>query len=164
MRTEPLGSHHDRAAFHCGLSQLDEYFVRQASQDVKRRVAAVFVLADENDPRRVIGYYTLSSFAVRPCGLPAELVKKLPRYPTVPATLIGRLARDVSYPGTGHLLLADALKRILASSGEVASALVVVDAKDDQAAGFYRKFGFLPFHQEARKLWLPMATVAAAVG
>jgi len=162
LRTEPLGGGHDRSSFRCGVAELDDYLVRQASQDVRRRVAAVFVLVAEERPKRILGYYTLSSFAVGTTGLPEDEIRKLPRYPTTPATLIGRLARDVGEPGVGVFLLADALKRILASSREVASALVVVEAKDLSAVAFYQKFGFVAFRDCPKKLFLPMRTIAAA--
>ena len=106
---------------------------------------------------------TLASYAVEASDLPDETAKKLPRHPTTPATLLGRLARAVDQPGLGSLLLADALGRILANTREVASALVVVDAKDDSAEAFYRKHGFIPFGGCARKLFLPMKTIAEAV-
>lgn len=162
LRSEPPASPHDRTGFSCGVGALDDYLRRQASQDVRRHVAAVFVMVDEDDPDRILGYYTLASYAVETQGLPEEVARKLPRYPTTPATLIGRLARSVDHPGLGSLLLADALGRILASTEQVASAVVVVEAKDDNAAAFYRKHGFLDFPQERRKLFLPMKTVAAA--
>jgi hypothetical protein len=163
LRTEALGAAHDRSVFHCGVPELDDYLVRQASQDVRRRVAAVFVLVREDEPGRILGYYTLSSFAVRTTGLPDDVCRKLPRYPTTPATLIGRLARDTGEPGIGGLLLADALKRILASANEVASALVVVEAKDETASAFYRTHDFIPFEDSPRKLFLPMRTISAAM-
>ena len=163
LRTEPLGGRHDRSGFRCGVPALDDYLVRQASQDVRRRVAAVFVMVAAERPQRILGYYTLSSFAVSTTGLPEDEIRKLPRYPTIPATLIGRLARDGAEPGVGGLLLADALQRILASAGEVASALVVVEAKDPSAGAFYRKFGFIPFKDCPRKLFLPLRTIAAAL-
>lgn len=164
LRSEPLASCHDRAGFTCGVEALDDYLRRQASQDVRRHVAAVFVMVDEGDPGTVLGYYTLASYTVETRGLPDEVAKKLPRYPTTPATLIGRLARAEGQFGLGSVLLADALRRIFANTGQVASAVVVVEAKDDSAAAFYRKHGFLDFPQERRKLFLPMKTVAAAVG
>ena len=164
LRSEPLASSHDRAGFTCGVAVLDDYLRRQASQDVRRHVAAVFVMVDEGDPVTVLGYYTLASYAVETRGLPEEVAKKLPRYPTTPATLIGRLARAENQPGLGSVLLADALRRTLASTDQVASAVVVVEAKDENAAGFYRRHGFLDFPQEKRKLFLPMKAVAAAVG
>ena len=67
LRTEPLDARHDRSGFRCGIAELDDYLVRQASQDVRRRIAAVFVMVAEERPGRIIGYYTLSSFA---CALP----------------------------------------------------------------------------------------------
>lgn len=164
LQIEPLDGRHDRGGFRCGVAELDDYLARQASQDVRRRVAAVFVMVAEARPKQILGYYTLSSFAVRTTGLPDDELRKLPRYPTTPATLIGRLARDVGEPGVGGLLLADALKRILASSREVASALVVVEAKDPSAVTFYQKFGFIAFRDCPKKLFLPMRTIAAGRG
>lgn len=162
LRSEPLNASHDREGFCCGVAALDGYLQRQASQDLKRHVAAVFVMAREEDPRTILGFYTLASYAVETSGLPEETRGKLPRYPTTPATLIGRLARSVDQPGLGSLLLADALGRILDTATQIASALVVVDAKDDPAAAFYRKHGFIPFAGNFRKLFLPMKTIAAA--
>jgi hypothetical protein len=162
LRTEALSPSHDRVGFSCGVAALDDYLQRQASQDMRRHVAAVFVMVSENQPQRILGYYTLASYAVETSGLPDETASKLPRYPTTPATLLGRLARAVDQPGIGGLLLADALGRILANTREVASALVVVDAKDDSAESFYRKHGFIPFGGFARKLFLAIKTIAEA--
>ena len=162
LRSEALGALHDRDGFSCGVAALDGYLRQQASQDMKRHVAAVFVMVREDQPQTILGYYTLASYAVETSGLPDAVAKKLPRYPTTPATLIGRLARAVDQPGLGSLLLADALGRILANTREVASALVVVDAKDDSASAFYRKHGFIPFGGSSRKLFLPMKTIAEA--
>lgn len=162
LRSEALSPSHDRGGFSCGVAALDGYLQRQASQDMRRHVAAVFVVVSEDQPQRILGYYTLASYAIETSGLPDETARKLPRYPTTPATLIGRLARAVDHPGLGSLLLADALGRILANIQQVASALVVVDAKDDIAAAFYRKHGFIPFGGFARKLFLPLKTIAEA--
>jgi hypothetical protein len=162
LRSESLSPSHDREGFTCGVAVLNNYVQRQASQDMRRHLAAVFVMVSEDQPQTILGYYTLASYAVETSGLPDETAKKLPRYPTTPATLIGRLARAVDQPGLGSLLLADALGRILANTREVASALVVVDAKDEVAAYFYRKHGFIPFGGSARKLFLPMKTIAEA--
>jgi hypothetical protein len=162
LRSEALSPSHDRGGFSCGVAALNDYLQRQASQDMRRHVAAVFVMVREDQPQTILGYYTLASYAVETSGLPNETAKKLPRYPTTPATLIGRLARAVDHPGMGSLLLVDALGRILANTQQVASALVVVDAKDDIASDFYRKHGFIPFGRSVRKLFLPMKTIAEA--
>jgi predicted GNAT family N-acyltransferase len=119
------------------------------------------VLVSRDD--HIAGYYTLSSDNIRVDDLPPELVKELnlPRYPVIGATLIGRLARDVAYrgAGVGEILLIDALKVALATSERIASAAVVVDSKDDNATRFYSAFGFMPFPDSARRLFLPMQTV-----
>jgi ribosomal protein S18 acetylase RimI-like enzyme len=85
----------------------------------------------------------------------------LPRYERIGATLLGRLARDLTYKGqgVGELLLADALKRSLLMSREIASAAVIVDAKDDKAFEFYEDYGFMTFPESKKRLFLPMATI-----
>jgi len=162
LRSEALDSSHDREGFTCGVAALDEYLKRQSTQDARRHVAAVFVMVNEDHPQTILGYYTLASYAVETNGLPEETARKLPRYPTTPATLIGRLARATDAPGLGGLLLADALGRILANIRQVASALVVVDAKGEVAEAFYQKHGFISFGPSHRKLFLPMKTIAEA--
>lgn len=157
---EPLGTKHDRAAFSCGNQQLDFYLQRQAGQDLKKRAAVPFVITP--DHKTIAGFYTLSQYAVDLGDLPQEISKKLPRYPMVPATLLGRLAVSLDFrgQGLGARLLMDALRRALHSSWQVASAAVVVDAKDSQAFAFYKKYGFIELPRIESRLFLPMATVA----
>ena len=159
-RIEALAGSHDRSAFACGSEALDRYLRQQARQDAERRVAAPFVLVAPPG-RRVLGYFTLSSFTVHIDDLPQALARKLPRYPQLPVTLIGRLAVDRSLQGqgVGTLLLMDALSRSLAGADQIAALAVVVDAKDDEAEAFYRRFDFLPLQHQPRRLFLPMKTV-----
>ena len=128
---------------------------------MRRQVAAVFVLVRDGDST-VRGYYTLSSFAIDIESYPPEWARKLPRYPLLPATLLGRLAVDHSLhgQGLGALLLLNAIDRARRSSVEIGSTAVVVDAIDGSAAAFYRKFGFLPMAERDDRLFLPMAAVA----
>lgn len=159
FRIEPLASAHDRAAFSCGVEALDHYLRKQAGQDVRKRVAAVFVLTPNG--KAIAGYYTLSQFSVELDALPAEAAKKLPKYPRVPATLIGRLAVSSQFQGQGlgeHLLM-DALNRSFEAGKEIASAAVIVDAKDENTETFYRKYGFLDLPKIPRRLFLPMKTI-----
>jgi len=156
---EPLGTRHDRAAFSCGDRQLDLYLQRQAGQDLRKRAAVPFVITPDGET--VAGFYTLSQYAVDLGELPEHISKRLPRYPMVSATLLGRLAVDQRFRSLrlGERLLMDALYRALQSSRQVASAAVVVDAKDDQAAEFYRKYGFIDLPEFRRRLFLPMSTI-----
>ena len=145
------------------MSELDEYLQQRASQDMRRRVAAVFVMVPEDEPSRIAGYYTLSSASILLDQLPDDIVKKLPRYPAVPAVLIGRLARDVNFSGVGKLLLLDALARSLQHSGEVAAAVVLVDAKNEPAREFYQRYGFIEVAEMSNRMFLPMKTVEQLV-
>ncbi len=115
----------------------------------------VLVLPDET----IAGYYTLSSTSVQLGELPEQTVRKLPRYPLVPATLLGRLAVDRRHQGKGYgrFLLADALHRAVRS--EIASFAVIVDAKDDNARKFYERESFLPFREQPMKLFRPTADI-----
>ena len=161
---EPLGKQHDRARFSCGQPDLDEWFRLRATQDEKRNLARVFVaLAGELG---VDGFYSLSSFTLSLEDLPEEIARKLPRYDAIPAALIGRLARDerARGQGVGEILLADAIRRILGAGRSVAVFAIVVDAKDERAADFYKAFGFRAFPLRPKRLFLLTSTAAAAFG
>src|SRR3954468_8262098 len=96
-------------------------------------------------------------------GLPAERLRKLPRHPVLPAALIGRLAVDRRWQGKqlGAALLFDAIARAVRADAAVFALLV--DAKEDAAARFYRHFGFEAFAGRAARMFLPMATARRVV-
>ena len=156
FRVVSLDATCDRTAFDSGSEPLDQYFQRQVTQDMRRRVTACFVaLAGET---RIAGYYTLASASLLLSDLPSHLGKKLPRYPSVPAVRMGRLAVDRRFggQGLGGALLADALDRTIRS--EIAVYALLVDAKDESAASFYRHHGFIPLPGVAFTLFLPLST------
>ena len=161
FRVEPLGSQHDRADFSCGVPVLDQYLQRQASQDRRRNAAAVFVLVD-GDSETLAGYYTLSGASVEPASLPVEVARRLPRYDALPATLLGRLAVDQRYRGTGlgKTLLLHALRRALDVNNEIAATVVLVDAKDDAARSFYEAHDFSRLLDQPYRLFLPLLAIA----
>ena len=160
-RIDLLNKNHDRTQFSCGSAALDRYLQQQARQDAEKSVAAPFVLTAP-PALRVLGYYTLSASLVNTGDLPDTLIKKLPRYPQLPVTLLGRLAVDDSMKGKGigQFLLLNALHRCLEAAANIAAMAVLVDAKDDAAESFYRHFGFLPLQQQPRRLYLSMKVVA----
>ncbi|KON81255.1 GNAT family N-acetyltransferase [Azoarcus sp. PA01] len=160
FRVAPLDAEHDRSAFNCGSGPLDRYLGEQVTQDVRRSVAACFVALA--DGQRIAGYYTLASASLLLADLPASAGKKLPRFPTVPAVRMGRLAVDQAFKGQGlgGALLADALAR--AACSEIAAYALMVDAKDEAAAAFYRHHGFIALPDSPLTLFLPLATVQAS--
>lgn len=152
---------HDRAAFSCEHEALTTYIKQQAGQDVKKRVAAAFVLTP--DGKTIAGYYTLSQYAVDAGSAPEETMQKLrlPKYQELPATLLGRLARSLDFKGQGigELLLMHALKQAFDQSKIIASTAVVTDAKDQRAKNFYKKYGFVELPDHPNRLFLPMKTI-----
>lgn len=156
---ELLAAKHGRAAFSCGEGSLDVCLQKKAGQDFKRHAAVSFVLTPKGT--EIAGYYTLSQYSVQLESLSEEIAKKLPKYPMVPTTLIGRLAISSAYRGRGlgEMLLMDALHRIHRHSKEFASAGTIVDAIDKAAVAFYREYGFLDFPGVPGRLFLPMGTI-----
>ena len=157
LRIALLGEEHDRGSFACGVESLDRYLKTQASQDVRRKANAVFILSEVSEPTHVLGYYTLCAMAISQGDVPEAARKHIPRYPLVSATLIGRLAVAKERQGQrlGAVLLADALQRAFDSASTVGSSMVVVDALDEAAAGFYAAHGFVRLPDSPR-LVLPM--------
>jgi GNAT superfamily N-acetyltransferase len=158
FRLAPLGAEHDRDSFCCGEEALDRYFKTQATQDIRRRIANCFV-AVEAATGRVAAYYTIAAASIPLLNLPPEEAKRLPRYPTLPAVRIGRLAVDQRFQGRGlgGALLVDAGHR--SSQSPPAVYTLLVDAKNDQAVAFYQRFGFRTLASQPRTLFLPLATL-----
>jgi GNAT superfamily N-acetyltransferase len=153
----PLSSKHDRSSFTCGVEPLDRYFHQQASQDIRRRIATCFVIADAATGA-IAGYYTLAATNVQLRDLPEAIASKLPRYATIPAVLVGRLAVATSFQGRklGAVLLGDAVIRT--AIADIATFAIVVDPKDDNAHRFYRHHGFIELPQPERRMFIPVET------
>jgi len=144
LRIELLRPEHDRGGFSCGVESLDHYLKTQASQDIRRKANAVFILAEQAAPRTILGYATLCATALEFGDVPDAARKLIPRYPLVSATLLGRLAiaGDRLGQGLGGILLALVLLKAYQSADSVGSTMVVVDAIDEPAAAFYVAHGF----------------------
>jgi GNAT superfamily N-acetyltransferase len=156
----------DTATFDCGQSPLNDYIQRYATQDVRRNIARVFVICPQNDPSQIAGFYTLSAASVQCTELPAQIAKKLPRYP-IPVALIGRLAVSNHYQGQGlgSVLLIDACRKVRLAHAMLAVVGIVVDAKDASAEHFYQHFGFTSLDNslgtKVRRLFLAMQVIDA---
>lgn len=155
---------HRRDEFACESSELTEFLRTRARKEAKSRTSACFVIVPLADPGQIAGFYTLSATTIELAKLPPEFTKKLPRYPGLPATLLGRLARALEFKGQGigDLLMVDALKRAYENSSVIGSVAVVVDPKDEKAAKFYAAFGFQPL--DGQKMFLPMKAIPDWLG
>jgi GNAT superfamily N-acetyltransferase len=157
LRVVPLAAEHDRTSFASGSEPLDHYLRQQVTQDIRRRITACFVaVAPEG---RIAGYYTLASASLVLAALPPETARRLPRYPSIPAVRLGRLAVDQAFRGhgLGSALLADALAR--AARSEIAAFAMAVDAKDQAALDFYLHHGFISLPDSPMTLFLSLAMV-----
>jgi predicted GNAT family N-acyltransferase len=159
---ELLGPSHDRTAFNCGIATLNSYLQQYARRDMERGIATPYVLVPSTSTTEIAGFYTLTATAVKLIDLPENAAKNLPRYPLVPATLLGRLAVNLKYrgKGLGERLLMDALKRSLEASRIVGSAAVIVDAKDSSGVRFYERYGFKLLPEQDLRLFIAMKTIA----
>ncbi len=156
FRIELLSGDHDRSRFSSGSAPLDRYFREQASQDIKRRIASCWV-ALSAETKEVAGFYTLAAASIALDTLAAETIRKLPRYPVVPAALLGRLAVAGNYQGKGlgGVLLSDAVLRV--ARAELGVFAMLVEAKDAAAQRFYEHYGFTLLPGDELRLCLPIA-------
>ena len=152
------GRLHDRAGFSCGVAALDEYLRSQAGQHQKGGIATTHVLIDDAQPARILGYCALSAAQLHLHDLREEDRKRLPVYP-VPAMRMGRLAVSAAAQGKGHgsMLLGHAVNLAVSVRQTMGVRVLVVDAKDAQAAVFYEAHGFRRTAAGALTLYLPLA-------
>ena len=164
-REEALTRHHDRAEFDCGVPALNEYLQRYARQNHESGGAKTFVAVGSEPPNSILGYYTISPGAITFAAVPRPVNRKLGRY-EVPVFRLGRLAVSGGWQrkGLGADLLLAAGERALAVAREVGGVALAIDAKDEKAASWYRRFGALSLLDDPLKLVLPLETIAATLG
>lgn len=148
---------HEVAKFDCGITALNDYLIKFATQHRRRGISQTYVLADSLLPTVVLGYYTLSPAQIDVDEISHKDRKRLPRYP-IPCIRMGRLAcrKDQQGKGIGRLLIGCAVGRCLIAREEVASFALIVDAKDDTAKAFYQHYGFVPCLDRRLTLYLPL--------
>lgn len=158
FNTVPYDKSIDRKAFDCGRHfALNTYIAQQATQDEKRNVSRTFMLVEDG---QLIGYYTLANASVVESDLSEEQMKKMPRYP-MPAVLLSRLAVDKGQQGkgVGKRLMVDFFRRVYAISKHSGVAFILVDAKDEKAASYYRDLDFVETNTSPLRLALSTGTI-----
>jgi len=160
----PISKAHDRDAFDCGEPELNEFLRRHARQNHASGGAKTFVATPRGDARRVLGFYSLSPASIDYARTPVLVKKGLARY-DVPVFRLGRLAVDLTMQGQGlgaQLLLA-AGRRCIHAAAEVGGVALLIDAKNDRVAGWYKTYGAMSLLDAPRSLVLPLATIEAAL-
>ena len=158
MRFSHLDNEHDRAAFDCGVPELNAFLKNQASQYIKRGMCAVHVFSEGSV---VIGYYTLSSLSLKPTTFPTNITKRYPQKLSIPCWLLGRLAVDIKFKKQkfGVRLLMAAFSQILELEQRAGGYCLVVDAKNEGIKPFYLKFGFKPVLDDELRFYLPISSI-----
>ena len=163
-REEPISKAHDREAFDCGEEELNQFLRRHARQSHEKGGAKTFVATPIDEGKRVLGFYTLSPASIDYARTPALVKKGLARY-DVPVFRLGRLAVDRTVQGhsLGGQLLLVAGRRCIRAAAEVGGVALLIDAKNERVAAWYKAYGALPLLDAPRSLVLPLATIEAAL-
>jgi ribosomal protein S18 acetylase RimI-like enzyme len=155
VRIEPFDrNQHDRAAFSCGETRIDNFLQKSGSKRQDQNFSRVFV-ACLDTLNTVTGFYSLNAHAIDVSSLPEDVKKKLPQYPTVPAVYLSMIGVDAKHQGNGlgSFLLADAFKKTASAAENIGIHFLVLDALNERAASLYRRLGFVDLPgQEARML------------
>ncbi len=161
---EPISKWHDRDAFDCGEAPLNEFLQKHARKSHDLGGAKSFVAIDNADNRTILGFYSLSPASVGYSRTPDFVKRGLARH-DVPAFRLARLGVDRQFQGQGlggQLLLA-AGRRCLLAAAEVGGVALLIDAKNDNVARWYARYGAVPLEDAPLTLMLPLATIEAAL-
>lgn len=158
---------HDRKTFDCGIEALNIFLKLHAYQNQIKNISKTYVTVvavSEAEPKKIYGYYTLSAGHIQYEQFPEKIKSKLPKYP-IPIGRIGRLAVDKEYKNQGieGFLLHDALIKILSIADKIGVFAVVVDAKNEDAKLFYKKYGFTELQESEFTLFLAIDTIKSAL-
>ena len=161
MEIQPYKRQFNREKFDCGKTPLNNYILRNVTNDVNSGACTCFVILNENE--QVIGYYTLSTESISKTDAPQEFKKKI-KYEYIPVILLGRLAIDKKEFGKGYgkLLLIDSLKRSLqVAKHQIGAVALIVDPIDEEAIAFYLKYGFAMLPSSGR-MFMSMNKIESA--
>ena len=153
-----LTGSHDRQGFNCGRQELNDWLRQIARQHQDKGLSRTFVATLEDAPECICGFYALTLAKLESSNLPEAMRKKMPR--RIPGVRLGRLAVDKRFQGKGlgDLLLVDALTRARRIYQEAGGIGLFVDAIDEHAAGYYKRFGFVSTPDNPMLLFFPATT------
>jgi ribosomal protein S18 acetylase RimI-like enzyme len=160
MRTiELLDKHHDRDSFDCDNEALNQFLKQTARQHIQKGISRTFVLIDTEQPKIIIGFFTLTLCEVRVEKLPLQFSKKYPS--NVPGVKLARLAvsKICQRQGIGGVLMIEAMQRALIVAENAGGIGIFVDAKNEAARAYYERYGFVHLEDASLELFLPLSTI-----
>lgn len=164
LKIQQLTKAHDRQGFDCGVEALNHFLHRTARQHIEKNLSNTSVLIDDLEPAKILGFYTLTFCEIEPTLLPASLSKGLPSN-RLPGIKLARFAISAKAQGKGYgrALLLEAMRDSVDIAKKAGGIALFVDAKDESAAAFYRKYGFASWPNDELHLMMPMNHVEKAV-
>lgn len=164
LRIELLDRRHRREDFDYGNPELNDYLRHTARQHTDKGLSRTEVLVEDEAPDTILGYVTMSLAEIVTDGLPPRYAKKYPA--KAHGAKLARLAvsRSRQRRGLGALMMVHAMRRALQVADSAGIIGLFVDAKDEAASRYYRRFGFLPVPDDPHKLFMPLATLRQALG
>lgn len=154
---EPISRKHDRKAFDCGETALNDFLQRHARQNHERGGAKTFLAIDDADNKTILGFYSVAPGALAYAETP-EIVRRGLAGHDVPGFRLARIATHVQGQGLGGQLLAAAARRCLRASAEVGGVILIIDAKNGRAAHWYAGYGAVPMRDKPLTLVMSLAT------
>lgn len=163
LRIEPLSRRHCREEFDCGNSDLNDYLRHTARQHAVKGLSRTEVLVDDAVPDEILGYLTMSLAEIVTDSLPPRYTKKYPA--KAHGVKLARLAvaRSRQRQGLGALMMVHAMRRVLQVADSAGVIGFFVDASNEIASRYYRRFGFISLPDDPHKLFMPLATLRQAL-
>jgi GNAT superfamily N-acetyltransferase len=147
---------------------MDNWLKKHALANQELGSSRTFVTCPDDDPSRVVSYYSLTFASVQHEDTPPGVRVGMPKYP-IPVMLLARLAVDTDFRSPrrrthlGSALLRDALLRTARAAEEGGLRAMMVDALHDEARRFYQRFGFEQSPTHELQLFLPMSRIRASL-
>lgn len=164
LRIESLSRRHNREGFDCGNPELNDYLRHTARQHTDKGLSRTEVLVDDEAPDEILGYVTVGLAEIITDTLPPRYAKKYPA--KAHGVKLARLAvaRSRQRQGLGALMMVHAMRRALQVADSAGIIGLFVDAKDEAASRYYRRFGFFPLPDDRHKLFLLLVTLRQVLG
>jgi GNAT superfamily N-acetyltransferase len=157
---EPLGEHHQLAAFDSGVPALDDWLKRRAVPNQVSGASRSFVMRDGDV---VIGYYALAAGSVNTMAAPGRFRRNMPE--PIPLAVLGRLAVGRSHhgQGIGRALFRDSALRVMQAAEAIGIRGMLVHAISEEAKAFYLALGLSESPLEPMTLMVTLQDLRASL-
>ena len=146
--------------FDCNNEMINTFVKKSLKKRVKRGLSQAYILLDGE---RMVGFYTLDSFAITRDSFEGSESIHVGLPPMVPVIKLGMLGVDKHYQrkGIGKRLLRDAFVKVMEVSDVIGCKGIYLLA-ESEAITFYKKLGFVALNDtKPTPMFLPVETIKA---